>query len=1053
MKYNYIPADTHIVFNDGDPDLQPIHYEIKKTIASFENTIGYGLAPWEQKWQRFELPAKLKELQEDPSLVPSQKIEVIEQNQSYYADEIEYIKRDWDCILNGLTIFINGKQYYIPGQAYFWLQHWRIEGKPVDFRYRDLKSWLFDLMVDEDEDCIGTNYPKHRREGCTNRQECKAYLISFTVPYAHCGMQSKDKTHAQEIHEQMLMPVWREHMPFWLKPIHNGQNTDLSTIRFSTPLARNNPDFGKKALNSVIDFRDSGEKAYDGLKLRRLFNDEIGKCLSINTLVLMYDGSTKKVQDVQPGDQLMGPDSNPRNVLSTVSGIDEMFDIIPNKGEKWGCNQHHILSLKSASIMHAGKNNPKGSILNVAVKDYLKFSNLKKKHLVQYMTGVEFNNKEVFNPYIIGLWLGDGHSRGPKLTNGEPEIFDFLDNWASVNGIKLLYRKNSENSHTVGFSAKIFTSVKGGNNILLQTLHKYNLLKNKHIPNDYLINSRINRLQLLAGLLDTDGHKINCGYEITQKNKRIAEGIVFLARSLGFFATKKEKTAVLTSKNYKCLVYRVTIFGNHLHEIPCKVKRKQHTTHSLHKNRRNPLHTGIKVVSTGPGKYYGFTLDGDHLFLLGDFTVTHNTIEVDVKRRFEIQRQCLVEGSDIIGKAFNGSTVDEMDKGGGRNFKRIADQSHYHKKNEKTGRTTSWLYNFFQPASEGFDGKLPKHLRKTDASINFIDEYGFDIINPETGLPAAYDFHMGMRASYELEGDMEGLIEYTRMFPLRWKDCWRTSVRDCNFNLKVIEDRLDYYSDGNTDKQRGNFEWENNVRDTKVIWVPDDEGKFFISYQFDDPRDANSFYMDMGMRCPNNSRYFVAGGDPYKFKTSKTGKKSNGGGAVFRKHDLKIDPPEKEITKYQTNRFVCTYSNRPKDKKIYGEDMIMMCHYFGCQMNPEINVEFLWDYFEDRNYGRYLYYTIDQRTQKISKSPGSTTHEKNKEQIFREYQYYIQHYGCNERHDELLQECKDIEDDMRDYDLFVSGGYALMAVEKSKFVPETQNKIDIGELFPAIMYN
>ena len=706
MSFNYISANTHIVFNDGDPDLEPIHYELTKPIAKLSETVGYGLPPELQKWRRFEMPPKLKELNEDPALTPSQKVEVLEQNHTYYEEEIKYIQSDWDCILNGLTVFINGRQHYITGPAYLWLQHWRIEGKAVDFRYRDLKSWYFDLMVDEDEDCIGTNYPKHRREGCTNRQECKAYYIALTVPYAQCGMQSKDRSHAQEIHEQMLMPVWREHMPFWLKPIHNGQNMDTSVIRFSTPLARNNPDFGKKAMNSLIDFRDSGEKAYDGLKLRRLFNDEIGK-----------------------------------------------------------------------------------------------------------------------------------------------------------------------------------------------------------------------------------------------------------------------------------------------------------------------------------------------------------TIEVDVKRRFEIQRQCLVEGSDIIGKVFNGSTVDEMDKGGGRNFKRIADQSHYHKKNEKTGRTTSWLYNFFQPASEGFDGKLPKHLRKGDANVNFIDEFGFDIINPETGLPAAYDFHIGMRASYELEGDIEGLIEYTRMFPLRWKDCWRTSVKDCNFNLAIIEDRLDYYSNGNTDKQRGNFEWENDVRDSKVIWVPDENGKFYISYQFDDPRDANSYYTDMGMRCPGNTRGFVAGGDPFKFKTSKTGKKSKGGGAVFRKHDPRIDPPEKERSQYQTNRFVCTYSNRPKDKKIYGEDMIMMCHYFGCQMNPEINVEFLWDYFEERGYGRYLYYSVDQRTQKISISPGATTHEKNKEQIFREYQYYIQHFGANERHDELLQECKDIEDDMRDFDLFVSGGYALMAVEKSKFVPEKQDKKDISELFPAFYYN
>jgi len=413
----------------------------------------------------------------------------------------------------------------------------------------------------------------------------------------------------------------------------------------------------------------------------------------------------------------------------------------------------------------------------------------------------------------------------------------------------------------------------------------------------------------------------------------------------------------------------------------------------------------------------------------------------------------LSDGSTIIGKAFNASTVDEMEKGGGKVFKMLCEQSHFHQKDKVTGRTTSWLYNLFMPAGQGYGGEMPSHLQKKYNAKTWIDEYGFDIIDNEENVPAAELFHRAVVASYMAKNDVEGAIEYTRQFPLSWRDCWRQSVRECQFNLAIIEERLDYYRNGNPDKQRGDFMWEGGKPDTRVIWVPNPEGKFYLSYQFDDPRDSNKYFMEDGMRVPGNTRKFCAGGDPFKFKTTKTGKKSMGAGAVFMKHDVNLDPPHKNISDYVTNRFVCTYSNRPRDKRLYGEDMLMMCVYFGCEMNPEINVEFLWDYFIDRGYSRYLYYHYDLTTNKVSITPGMSTHEKVKERIYREWQFYIQHHGLRERHDELLEQCKEIEDEMNDYDLFVAGGYALMAADVSPFKPDEQTAFDVEQLFPPYIYN
>jgi hypothetical protein len=354
------------------------------------------------------------------------------------------------------------------------------------------------------------------------------------------------------------------------------------------------------------------------------------------------------------------------------------------------------------------------------------------------------------------------------------------------------------------------------------------------------------------------------------------------------------------------------------------------------------------------------------------------------------------------------------------------------------------------PASEGFGGEMPSNLAEQFGCKEWIDDFGFDVMDPETGRPAAESFHLAVRDEYRRNNDFEGLIEYTRQFPLLWKDCWKQSVNECNFNLEIIDDRLDHYRNGNSDKQRGDFMWQDGVQDSTVIWVANPtSGKFYISYQFPDPRDSNKYFLNNGLKIPANTRKFGAGGDPFKFKTTKKGKKSMGGGAVFMKHDILVDPPGLDISKWQTNRFCCTYSNRPLDKKIYGEDMIMMCVYFGCEMFPEINVEFLWDYFMDRGYGGYLMYQVDPNTNKVSITPGVNTSDKTKEAIFREYQFYIQHHGLREKHDEILEQCKDIEDDMGDYDLFTAGGLALLNATKQSFVNQEQTKCDIDDLIPT----
>jgi len=226
-----------------------------------------------------------------------------------------------------------------------------------------------------------------------------------------------------------------------------------------------------------------------------------------------------------------------------------------------------------------------------------------------------------------------------------------------------------------------------------------------------------------------------------------------------------------------------------------------------------------------------------------------------------------------------------------------------------------------------------------------------------------------------------------------------------------------------------------DVRDSRVVWEDSDSGKFFVSYLFDHPDASNKHYYMNKMRHPGNTHKFHAGGDPFKFKKTRTNKKSDGAGAVFMLRDGTVDHPQLDISQWKTNRFCCTYSNRPKDKDIYGEDMLMMCVYYGCEMYPEINVDLIWEYFEKRGYFAYLTFGTDRKTGKIQKTPGGFSRGEAIEEIFRMWHSYIEWHCEREMHREILQQCKEIDDDMGDYDLFVAGGHALVGANKLAFNP------------------
>ena len=347
-----------------------------------------------------------------------------------------------------------------------------------------------------------------------------------------------------------------------------------------------------------------------------------GKCFERNTPILMYNGSIKFVQDIRIGDVVMGDDSKPRNVVSLHSGLDEMYEIKPNKFESYTVNSQHILCLKSSyRLTHGGKLIKEINYNNISVSDYLKTSNKFKSRNKVYKTGVDFNPRPTkIDPYFLGLWLGDGNSANIGITNTDPELISYIYDVADKHNLKVRISCGI----TYFLAGKSYHS-----NTLLKTFQEEGLINNKHIPHNYLINSRSNRLNLLAGLIDSDGYVDPTGkcIEISQKNKELAYQIVFLAQSLGFHSSIREEYK--TCQTGKGGFYQRVYIGGDFSCIPAKVSRKKSIfkpTHKTNGHRMDDvLMSGFEVVPKGKDIYYGFEIDGNNKFLLGSFHVVHNT--------------------------------------------------------------------------------------------------------------------------------------------------------------------------------------------------------------------------------------------------------------------------------------------------------------------------------------------------------------------------------------------------------------------------------------------
>jgi hypothetical protein len=424
---------------------------------------------------------------------------------------------------------------------------------------------------------------------------------------------------------------------------------------------------------------------------------KISGCFIKDTPILMYDGTIKMSQYIEKGDVLIGDDGTSRIVQETVTGTDQMYTVKQDNGIDYTVNSKHKLVLKSFlhnNIIRKGKYfvlywfdfdlnrfckkslHTKEEAIELSKTLHLedkiemtvdRFYNLDPKirnKLFGFKTeGVEWPEKELrLDPYLFGVWIGDGINTGQDIASADKEIINYLLDWCDNNNAELVHQApyrfairrvgNKWQRTAIGKGScetcpvcptqkcdlcdvpriRPRQDTRSKLNPLRGVLDSYNCIQNKHIPLDFLVNSRTNRLKLLAGLIDTDGFVDKTGKRvtITQANEAITSQIAFLARSLGFVVSvlkterKNVKIFDLEPKDYKD-IYKINISGSNLEEVPTLIKRKKVVNSTYNKDYKR---SKLTVTLADNSEYFGWEVNNNHRFVLPDFTCVRNCDQI-----------------------------------------------------------------------------------------------------------------------------------------------------------------------------------------------------------------------------------------------------------------------------------------------------------------------------------------------------------------------------------------------------------------------------------------
>ena len=471
-------------------------------------------------------------------------------------------------------------------------------------------------------------------------------------------------------------------------------------------------------------------------------------------------------------------------------------------------------------------------------------------------------------------------------------------------------------------------------------------------------------------------------------------------------------------------------------ELSYKVPSKRLTRNSIKETTEDlqaGLDTTIDWKNTGDNSY-----DGEKLKLLVHDESGKWERPDNILNNWRVTKTTLRLGRRIVGKCMMGSTSNALDKGG-ENFKKLYEASDVNKRN-RNGQTSSGLYSMFVPMEWNYEG--------------YIDSYGLPVFDtpkkPIKGIDGE-DIDIGVISHWEnevdgLKDDQDSLNEYYRQFPRTEKHAFRDEAKESLFNLTKIYEQIDYNEDlRNTNVvTQGNFQWEGGIKDTRVMFMPSKNGRFFVSW-VPSVGLQNRYNIKNNIKYPGNEHCGAFGCDSYDISGTVDGKGSKGALHGLTKFSMEDVPP---------NLFFLEYISRPQTADIFFEDVLMALVFYGMPILAENNKPRLLYYMKRRGYRGYSMNRPDKVMHKLSVTereiggiPNSSEDIKQAHAAAIE-DYIENHVGLgqdgygNTYFQRTLEDWAKFNINNRTkHDASISSGLAIMACNKHRYTPVAKRVI------------
>jgi hypothetical protein len=478
-------------------------------------------------------------------------------------------------------------------------------------------------------------------------------------------------------------------------------------------------------------------------------------------------------------------------------------------------------------------------------------------------------------------------------------------------------------------------------------------------------------------------------------------------------------------------------------ELSYRVPASKITKKNMYDNEENELEgldTTIDWKNTDENSY-----DGEKLLLLVHDESGKWQRPENILNNWRVTKTCLRLGSRITGKCMMGSTSNALDKGG-ENFKKLFLDSNVEKRNSN-GQTKSGMYSLFIPMEWNMEG--------------FINEYGHPMF--DAGKNSQGDkVDIGVVKYWEnevasLKNDADALNEFYRQFPRTQSHAFRDESKASLFNLTKIYQQIDY-NDGLIKEHfmtRGSFSWENGIKDSKVLWTPNNKGRFLITWMPSAGLQNRVIKKGSGW-FPGNEHIGSFGCDSYDISGVVGGGGSNGALHGMTKFNMDDAP---------SNHFFLEYVARPQTAEIFFEDVLMACVFYGMPILAENNKPRLLYHFKNRGYRAFSMNRPDRQFNKLSKTekelggmPNSSEDVKQSHASAIE-SYIEKHVGVDD--DGTFRDTGDMGEmyfnrtlmdwarfdinNRTKFDASISSGLAIMANQKNLYQPvKKESKIKIN---------